>query len=508
MNIERLKTLYQNISKHSNYQILPDCLKEHIDTKDLTINSRFEEERMHFLKSHIDFTDKIVVDIGGNTGYFSFQSIQEGASQVNYFEGNQEHAAFVKFAANDLQLNINVFNKYLNFDDTSVLPDDVNIILLFNVIHHLGDDFGDNTITKENAKKRMAESINFFYDKTDYLILQMGFCWKGNPLLPLFENGTKEEMIDFVKNSTNEKWEIQKIGIAEEIKGTTSYNLLNDENIKRNDSLGEFRNRPIFILKKKTTNFNRNEELIFLDNLVPDYKDESPYSKIKKDIIINLVKSNLTDNITDKLALQLGCSNGYETFQLSQLFKNFTVADGSIKFINKVKSLNPSVNFIHTLFEEIDSSILNQKFDFIFCHYVLEHVFDSALILKKLKNLLSANGLIFIVVPNSYALSRQIALKMDLLKNLTDLTKNDITHGHRRVYSYNSLLNDISQAGLVVDKIQGIIFKILADFQLNELLNSGFLTEKHILALQELAQDKNNLEFSDSYFVILKESYE
>ena len=33
---------------------------------------------------------------------------------------------------------------------------------------------------------------------------------------------------------------------------------------------------------------------------------------------------------------------------------------------------------------------------------------------------------------------------------------------------------------------------------------SGFLTEKHILALQRLAKDEKNIGFSDSFFAVLK----
>lgn len=249
MDIEKLKELYQNTSKHSNYQILPNCLKPFIATDDLVINSRFEAERLGFLKSQLDFTGKKVVDIGGNTGYFTFQFIEEGSKEVDYIEGNKEHSDFVKFAAEDLKLNINVSNRYLNFDATSSFPSNVDIVLLFNVIHHLGDDFGDQSISMEQAKVLMANSINYFHGKTDTLILQMGFCWKGNRNLLLFENGTKEEMIDFVKKATNGKWNIQAIGVAEVQDGATVFNLLNDENVKRSDTLGEFRNRPIFILK-------------------------------------------------------------------------------------------------------------------------------------------------------------------------------------------------------------------------------------------------------------------
>jgi hypothetical protein len=65
----------------------------------------------------------------------------------------------------------------------------------------------------------------------------------------LFENGTKEELIDFVKKAVEGRWNIQAIGVAEMEDDKTVFNLLNDSNIKRSDAMGEFRNRPIFILK-------------------------------------------------------------------------------------------------------------------------------------------------------------------------------------------------------------------------------------------------------------------
>ena len=60
-------------------------------------------------------------------------------------------------------------------------------------------------------------------------------------------------MINFIKDATKENWEILTIGIAEVNNHTqkTFYKNLNSENIKRIDALGEFRNRPIFILKKR-----------------------------------------------------------------------------------------------------------------------------------------------------------------------------------------------------------------------------------------------------------------
>jgi len=245
---EELIELYKKTSKHSNYQVLPSSLKNIIEGSIQPLISRYENERLDFLKKHLSFKNKKVLDIGGNTGFFSFEAIEAGAAQVTLIEGNLAHETFVKKAAEAINKKIITHNLYLDFK-TNIPGPQYDIVLLFNVIHHLGDDFGNKTIALEQAKQEMQNAINFFSDKTDVLVLQMGFCWKGDRDLSLFENGTKQEMIDFIGNAIKDKWEIQTIGIAQEIDGNTNFNELNDENIKRYDSLGEFRNRPIFILK-------------------------------------------------------------------------------------------------------------------------------------------------------------------------------------------------------------------------------------------------------------------
>jgi len=244
----KLIKLYEINSKHSNYQVMPTVLKDLIPSTEINIKSRFEFERLAFLKEHLNLSDKKILDIGGNSGFFTFESITNGAKQVDYIEGNKAHADFVKEASTILNLNVHVYNQYLNFD--AELPNEpYDIILLFNVIHHFGDDFGDKGISIQNAKEKMIESINYFIGKTEYLVLQLGFCWKGDRNTLLFKNGTKEEMIDFVSNGVNGNWSIESIGVAEDFAGVTEYKTLNKTNIIRNDSLGEFRNRPIFILK-------------------------------------------------------------------------------------------------------------------------------------------------------------------------------------------------------------------------------------------------------------------
>ncbi len=252
MNKSKLKELYENVSKHSSYQILPDILLDLVDENELNIKSRFEKERLEYIKSNIEISNQTVVDVGGNSGYFTFEMLSAGAKRVKYFEGNKAHADFVQLAAGILNADVEVSNAYLQFDNSSDLTKS-DIVLLLNVVHHFGDDFGDSELAKTEAKLEMKNCLNYFADKTHIMVFQMGYCWKGDTSKLLFQGGSKQEMISFVENAAEGFWKIKSIGIAEEIDGRTTYKNLDSTNIKRDDSLGEFRNRPLFILESLKT---------------------------------------------------------------------------------------------------------------------------------------------------------------------------------------------------------------------------------------------------------------
>lgn len=253
-NIERLKQLYANASKHSNYQILAENLSKAIGNNDIVVKSRYERERLNYILSQLQPNGKRILDVGGNTGFFTFEMLNAGASSVVLIEGNKEHAEFVEEASKLLGYDskLKIINKYLSFDN-ELDTESFDVILLLNVLHHVGDDYGDKNISVEKAKQKIIESINIMADKTRYMIFQLGFCWKGNRNLLLFENGTKKEMIDFITAGISDSWEIINIAVAETIDGRIIYKELNNINILRNDSLGEFLNRPLFLLKSKSS---------------------------------------------------------------------------------------------------------------------------------------------------------------------------------------------------------------------------------------------------------------
>lgn len=248
--IKKLSELYHSQSKHGNYQRLSERLTFLLqDPKTPNIN-RFEKERLDFILSRNDFRNKTVIDVGGNTGYFALELIDRGVSNVDYYEGNSNHSKFVEVASDVLGLEsqITIHNEYFdiepNYDGKKY-----DIMLFLNVLHHLSDDFGDTTLSIEEAKEQILNRLKSTSRLAKIVIFQLGFNWKGNPNLGLFENGTKTEMIDFIKDGTKNIFEITTIGIPEYIDNRVQYRLVNENNIRRNDELGEFLNRPLFILK-------------------------------------------------------------------------------------------------------------------------------------------------------------------------------------------------------------------------------------------------------------------
>jgi 2-polyprenyl-3-methyl-5-hydroxy-6-metoxy-1,4-benzoquinol methylase len=154
------------------------------------------------------------------------------------------------------------------------------------------------------------------------------------------------------------------------------------------------------------------------------------------------------------------------------------------------KKIGSRANFVYSLFENFESE---KKFDYIFACYVLEHVKDPIKFLKHATGLLNKNGLLFILVPNARALSRQLAQHMGLLDDLYSLTKNDIAHGHRRVYDRAILNRDIQSSGLKQINQGGLILKLLADFQMDQLIKSNILGAEQIEGLYKMGLEYPDL---------------
>jgi 2-polyprenyl-3-methyl-5-hydroxy-6-metoxy-1,4-benzoquinol methylase len=121
--------------------------------------------------------------------------------------------------------------------------------------------------------------------------------------------------------------------------------------------------------------------------------------------------------------------------------------------------------------------------------HVLEHLIDPVSVLRAARRWLAPSGRMFLVVPNGNALSRQLAVRMGALRQLTDFSPADVRGGHRRVYLPDTLLRDARDAGLTVEHSGGIFLKPLANFQFDALMGGEFLSAQYMEACYELGKE-------------------
>lgn len=241
-----------------------------------------------------------------------------------------------------------------------------------------------------------------------------------------------------------------------------------------------------------------HNEKAFLESVIQTYvTSESAQDRLIKSLAIRTFKPYVRASGS---GLEFGCCDGFMTSLIAQMCDNLTVVDGSQTFINMArKRVSSKVEFEHALFEEFNPG---RKFDYIFATYVLEHVSDAIGFLKHARSLLSTYGLLFIVVPNARAMSRQIARHMGLVDDLFVLTQNDINHGHRRVYDRTSLNKDIGAAGLQQVSQGGLLLKLLADFQMDKMIETGIIADPQIEGLYKMGLEYPD--FAGSLFSVCK----
>lgn len=247
--MNKLDVLYSATSKHSQYQSLHPRISGLMQVEHLAIRSRNEVERFAYISDAVNFKERTVCDVGGNTGYFSFAALEAGAKEVVYIEGNIPHSRFVSAAREALrERRLEIYDSHIDFPKGSI-PRTVDVLLLLNVLHHIGDDFGNKGISRAEALEMIAESLRVLAGKCKILVFQLGYNWKGDKHQCLFPNGSKREMVRFVEEAVRGDWFVKHIGIAQEVRGNIRYADLSADNIERDDRLGEFLNRPIFILE-------------------------------------------------------------------------------------------------------------------------------------------------------------------------------------------------------------------------------------------------------------------
>jgi len=226
-----------------------------------------------------------------------------------------------------------------------------------------------------------------------------------------------------------------------------------------------------------------NREFDALNALSGDYDDGLFDTAMR-----HFMMRSLTPFLRPGKALEMGCFNGAFSVELADVFADLTVIDAVDGFLENVRRrLGSRARTFCTMFETYQT---DDRYDSIFIVHVLEHLLDPVAVLEKAKSLLAPGGRIFLIVPNGAAASRRIAVKMGVLPTLGTLSEADIKHGHRRIYFFDTLINEARQADLQIVDTGGIFFKPLANFQFDSLMGGPLIGDEFMEGCYALGKEE------------------
>ena len=187
-------------------------------------------------------------------------------------------------------------------------------------------------------------------------------------------------------------------------------------------------------------------------------------------------------------ALELGCYKGEFSKLILEHYSELTIVEGSSTLLADTQQVlvdqpDKKIDFHLSRFDEVN---LSGTFDAVFLVHTLEHLDDPVGVLERIKTWLSSEGALYLIVPNANAASRQIAVSMGLIEHNQAVTAGEREHGHRKTYALDSLLQEVQEAGLKSTHHGGILFKGLANFQMDLALEHDIIDDAYFEGCFEL----------------------
>lgn len=171
--------------------------------------------------------------------------------------------------------------------------------------------------------------------------------------------------------------------------------------------------------------------------------------------------------------LSLGIGHRVVSQRLNGEFDHFlqkrTVLEGSQEVIDQYlngATKNEREEIVLTYFEQYET---DEKFDALEAGFVLEHVDDPALILRRFKQMLRPGGKMYLAVPNARSLNRLLGHHAGMLEDMYALSPYDLQLGHKRYFDFETFTQLVQDCGLTVERACGLYFKPMTTGQIASL---------------------------------------
>lgn len=211
-----------------------------------------------------------------------------------------------------------------------------------------------------------------------------------------------------------------------------------------------------------------------LDEVTSEYLPNAA-TAIENDLVLHWYPKRIVARFGHcESLLELGLGHGFTASIFNAACDKQVIVEGSQVVIDLFKKNHPNFStiLIPDYFETFDTS---ERFDVIIMGFILEHVDDPGLLLKRYKKFLKPAGKIFIAVPNAKSMNRRLGLELGIIDDIYSLNANDLALGHKRQFCRDTLRKLLANHGYRVVHEEGIylkplplgILKTLPDFEAN-----------------------------------------
>ncbi|MDH0095369.1 class I SAM-dependent methyltransferase [Ectopseudomonas hydrolytica] len=199
-----------------------------------------------------------------------------------------------------------------------------------------------------------------------------------------------------------------------------------------------------------------------LNDVTSQYKPGAVTS-LENELILNWYPPRILRRLEGKAPLsllELGLGHGYTTALFNRHFQRHVVLEGSSVVIDLFRENYPGLNIelVEGYFEHFVSS---EQFDVVMMGFILEHVDDPGLILRRFRDNLRPGGSLYVAVPNAKSLNRRLGLAMGKIADIYELNANDHALGHQRQFCRDTLKALLQAEGYRVTWEEGIYLKPL-----------------------------------------------
>ncbi|CAI8328439.1 MAG: Ubiquinone biosynthesis O-methyltransferase [Gammaproteobacteria bacterium] len=206
-------------------------------------------------------------------------------------------------------------------------------------------------------------------------------------------------------------------------------------------------------------------------NAVASEYHPNAQTEIENDLVLHWYPKRILSrfNFADSL-LELGLGHGFTAELFTKACNRHVIVDGASAVIDQFKQKHPDFTG-ELVLDYFETFRPVERFDVIVMGFVLEHVDDPDLILRRYRQFLKPGGKMYVAVPNAKSMNRRIGLELGLIDDIYSLNANDIALGHKRQFCLDSLRAAVQKAGYRVTHEEGIYLKPLPLATLKSLQN-------------------------------------